>query len=386
MLLICDEISVPNRSPIFRTIQNMTRTPVKTVSIAGSHGNAHLSKVQKAFNALIRQIEKKRAQLAVWEAAIPPFRTKHATELVPLYEDVLDLQVKMVHALDRAAGQKGLTKTERRRIALLITGLAGTLVTARDDAKMKAIYNKYSQSDYDAEETAGMAGMKSLLEDVLGVDLGEDADIRSPEAVLQRAQEEMHAQRTRFDAKRKKSAKQIAREARQEADDQRLRQSIRQIYRKLVSVFHPDREPDPRERERKTALMQRANQAYEKNNLLQLLELQLELELIDQAAVNTIGEYRLKDYNRILQGQLVELDQQIRGAERGFREQFGISPYVGVSPENIMRNLSDEIMATRRTIRDIKKDLLAFEDVRAFRTWLRSVPLPNTDDFSDVPF
>ena len=45
-----------------------------------------------------------------------------------------------------------------------------------------------------------------------------------------------------------------------------------------------------------------------------------------------------------------------------------------------------EIAAARRTIRDIKKDLLAFEDVRAFRTWLRSVPLPKTDDFSDVPF
>ena len=374
----------------------MTRTPVKTVSIAGSHGNAHLSKVQKAFNALIRQIGKKRAQLAAWETAIAPLRTKYATELVPLYEDVLDLQVKMVHALDRAAGQKGLTKTERRRIAILITGLAGTLVAARDDAQMKAIYIKYSHSDYDAEESAEMAGMKSLLEDVLGVDLGEDVDIRSPEAVLQRAQEAMHAQRTRFDAdrqtweelkaKRKKSAKQIAREARQEADDQRLRQSIREIYRKLVSAFHPDREPDPRERERKTALMQRANQAYEKNNLLQLLELQLELELIDQAAVNTIGEDRLKDYNRILQGQLVELDQQIRGAEGGFREQFGISPYVRVSATNIMCNLSDEILDTRRTIRDIKKDLLAFEDVRAFRTWLRSVPLPKTDDFSDVPF
>ena len=61
----------------------MTGTPAKTLSIASSHGNARLSKVQKAFIAPIEQIEKKRAQLAAWEAAIAPFRTKYASELAP---------------------------------------------------------------------------------------------------------------------------------------------------------------------------------------------------------------------------------------------------------------------------------------------------------------
>jgi hypothetical protein len=53
---------------------------------------------------------------------------------------------------------------------------------------------------------------------------------------------------------------------------------------------HPDREPDPHERERKTALMQRANHAYGKNDLLKLLELQLELEHIDQPAYTTLDD------------------------------------------------------------------------------------------------
>lgn len=367
-------------------MRNMIKTPAKTVGVAAGHGGAPLSKVQKAFNALIRQIGKKRAQLAAWDAALVPYRAKFAAELLPLYEDALDLQVRMVHELDRAAGRKELTKTERRKIALLITGLAGTLVAARDDAPMKDIYNKYSGSDYDSEEAAEMAGAKSLFENVLGLDLGEDLDLGSPEAVFERAQEKMREQQTQADARGKKSAKQIAREARQQADDLRLRQSIREVYRKLVSALHPDREPDPRERERKTGLMQRANQAYEKNDLLQMLELQLELEHIDQAAVNDIGEDRLKDYNRILREQLVELEEQILGAEDGFRAQFGISPYVEVSATAVMRNLSAEIMATRRTIREIRTDLLVFEDVRKFKTWLRNVPLPDTDDFSGIPF
>ncbi|MSP97812.1 MAG: molecular chaperone DnaJ [Betaproteobacteria bacterium] len=374
----------------------MTKTHVKTVSIAGKHGNAPLSKAQKAFNELIGQIEKKRAQLAAWDAAIALYRTRYASELVPLFEEILDLQARMVHVLDRAAGQKGLTKSERRKIEALITGLAETLVEARDDAQIKAIYNQYTQTDYDAEEAAKSAGMKSMFEDLLGLDMGEDLDSSSPEDVWTRAQEKMQARQAQHDAdmqawkerlpNRKKSAKQIAREARRQADEQRLSQSIRELYRKLVSAFHPDREPDPLERERKTALMQRANQAYEKNNLLQLLELQLELEHIDPAAVNNISAGRLKDYNRILQAQLAELEQQILSAEEEFREEYGISPYVAMSPAFMMRNLSAEIAATRRTIREIKKELLAAEDARNFRTWLRRVPVNRDEDFRDVPF
>ena len=47
----------------------MTRTHIKTVSIAADHAKPLFSKGQKAFNKLIKQIEQKRAQLAAWEAA-----------------------------------------------------------------------------------------------------------------------------------------------------------------------------------------------------------------------------------------------------------------------------------------------------------------------------
>ncbi len=77
---------------------------------------------------------------------------------------------------------------------------------------------------------------------------------------------------------------------------------------------------DPQERERKTALMQRANQAYQKNNLLQLLELQLELEHIDQSSINSLSEDRLK-YD--LKKQLRELGQEILHVEIGFRHSWG---------------------------------------------------------------
>ncbi|WP_341888453.1 hypothetical protein [Variovorax sp. YR752] len=46
---------------------------------------------------------------------------------------------------------------------------------------------------------------------------------------------------------------------------------MRDIFRKLASALHPDRETDAQQRKVKTALMQKANQAYAANDLLALL-------------------------------------------------------------------------------------------------------------------
>jgi hypothetical protein len=373
----------------------MTKTHLKTVSIAADP--SQLSKRQKAFNTLVKQIEKKRAQLAAWETAIPSYQQKYSSELLPLVDASVDLQVEMVHCLDRACDQKGLTKTERRMIADLITELAGEIAAERDDAALKAVYNKHSKSDYDKETAANIMGMKSMLEEVLGMDLGDDLDMSSPEDIMNRAQAKMREAQAQFDAdrqaseerraKRKKTAKQLAREAQQQAEEQHISQSIREVYRKLASALHPDRETDPQERKRKTALMQRANDAYAKKNLLQLLELQLELEHIDQAAINSMSEDRLKHYNIVLKEQLVELEQEIMHVEGRFRSQFDIAPFFDVAPGTIMRNLDREIVGVKHAIRDLKRDLLAFEDVKKVKAWLKDMRRQSRrGQFDDVPF
>jgi len=376
----------------------MTRTHVKTVAVVTGHDQPQLSKGQQAFNKLIKQIEKKRVQLSDWETAIPLYQQKYASELLPLVKDLMDMQVEFMHSLDRASDHKEMKKSERGVIASLIVDLAGELLASRDDTELKAIYNKHSNSDYDSKEAANIKGMKSMLEDVLGVELGDDLDMSSPEDLFKRVEAQMkeewaqhHADRQAWEEsrpKRKKSAKQLAKEARQQAEEQQISLSIREVYRKLASALHPDRETDLKERERKTALMQRVNQAYEKRNLLLLLQLQLELEHIDQNAVNNISEDRLKHYNKILKEQLAELEQEILHVEDEFTAQFGIDPFEKISPGTIMRDLATEIVGIQHTIRDIKKDVLAFEDIKKVKAWLKKIRRHaiEMDDFDDCPF
>jgi hypothetical protein len=303
----------------------------------------------------------------------------------------------MVHFMDRACDQKGLTASERRMIHELISGMAGDLAAECNDEELKNIYNKHSGSNFDEEAAASLDGLKSLLEEVIGVDLRDDLDLNNPEEIFKRAQTHMHEQQTQFEtdqqeyearqAKRKKSAKQLAKESKQQAEEQQTSQSIRELYRKLCSALHPDREPDPQERESKTGLMQRINQAYDSKNLLLLLELQLELEHIDQTTINDLTSSRLKHYNKILAEQLSELEEEILITENMFKMQYELPPFQRLTPANVMGNLATEIVELKQAIRELKSDLLAFRDIKILKAWLKEMKKRQKMDYlDDCPF
>ena len=314
----------------------MPNTRNKPVTIAPGVERAVLSKAQKTFNDLVARIGKQRARLAAWEAAIAPCHQKYTRELVPALETLAELQKQLVNAFDRASFDKELNNSDQRLIDELIVDLAGQLLLERDDPDLKAVYNRHSDTDYDA--AAAEDDTKSMLEDVFGIDPGSLDDVmEAAEAeVLENAQrrEAEAASNAQARSARRKSAKHRALDARREDDAQRISQSIREVYRKLASALHPDRETDPDERNRKTALMQRVNQAYAKGNLLQLLELQLELEHIDQAALANISEDRLFHYNSILKEEasgagatyLDLFPQFVKQAKQGWIAPDGLHP------------------------------------------------------------
>jgi hypothetical protein len=172
----------------------MPKTPTRIISIATGKDQVHLSKAQKTFNTLTKQIQAKRAALAAWQETIPSYQQKFASELSPLIETLRELHVEIVYCLDRVSDQKGMTSSERRMIGELVSQMAGDLAAESDDAELKTIYNKHSGSDYETEQAAALKGMKSLFEAELGVDLGDDLDINSHEELLKRAQAHLHEQ------------------------------------------------------------------------------------------------------------------------------------------------------------------------------------------------
>ncbi|MBN3776127.1 J domain-containing protein [Burkholderia sp. Ac-20345] len=374
----------------------MTARRGTAVAIAPGHETASLSKAQKAFNALVQQIEKRRERLGAWEAVMPVFQKKFVDELLPLEQTSTALRIRLLNQLDDAYLQKGLSKAEQRTLSGMIANMARDLLDFSDDAQLKAIHDRHSAADHGSDAAAEPRQTKPATEpeSTPGVAAEDDLDALSPEELMARMQAELdeqferdmaeHAAREAQRAKRKKAPRQSAALAKREAEQAESSRSIREVYRKLASALHPDREPDPQEQARKTVLMQRVNHAYANGKLLQLLELQLEIEQIDRHAINGLGEDRLARYNGILEDQLRELDQEIQDVETGFRRTYGIAPSVKVAPDTIMRMLTRDIAGTQRSIHDLNLTLREFDDPANVREWLKDMKrqqaFPRFDD------
>ena len=169
---------------------------------------------------------------------------------------------------------------------------------------------------------------------------------------------------------------------------------MREVYRKLASAMHPDRETDPDERERKTVLMQRVNHAYGQRNLLELLQLQLELEHIDASTLNTLTADRLKHYNRVLTEQLDELKQEVFDQEQGFKLQFNLDPFDKLTLANLPRFYQYQLDSV---LNDIQELILLGEEPnypKSLKAWLKEQrdyeremeKALDDDSFFDDPF
>lgn len=343
-----------------------------------------LSKAQKKFNSLSKKIDAQKKRLQDWQDTLPTYRQRFHSEYQPFVERYMQCRVDLVHLFDAAYHDSFFKKTDKAKLKALILDLSGDLIHEGRE-ELKVIYNRYNDLDFDVESeemnSSISQAMKSLFAEMYDMEFDENVDFSSFENVQEaieakrQAEQAREAHRKSKQQPRKKTTKQLEKEAREKEDAQNTSKSIQEVFRKLVTVLHPDREPDETERERKTALMQRVNDAYRKKDLLLLLALQLEVEQIDQQKLNTLADDRLKHFNKILQDQLNELEQEIEEIEFPFRMQLNMSPYAKLSPESILKSLSMNIRDIQFTIQEKQKELDALQDPVLLKSILKSYRL-----------
>jgi hypothetical protein len=145
----------------------------------------------------------------------------------------------------------------------------------------------------------------------------------------------------------------------------------------LVKTLHPDREPDEAEKARKTELLKQVTTAYENNELLTLLRLQLELERIDQAHLENLAEDQLRYYNKLLREQVRELDDAM------YQEQAELSGFTGQPLYRLTTAAALEYdykwqkTQLEAKIKQLAAEVLAFEhDPAALKAFLKVYKIP----------
>ena len=348
---------------------------VQTLQIVPGAEAPALSPQQKKFNARIKQIEQARQKLLDWEAGIATYRQAHGEILRPLRDALLASQRRWAQALDAALDQRDWSKTDRATLKeLLLEAVGALLESGVDDEPLKALFEKHAGLDFETSQRDGVLALKDMAEAMTGIDLGDDDGLESEEAFFKRLHEGMSEHADAWEAEREArpaKGRQAAAQARREDEDRRAMQSVREIYRKLASALHPDRETDPAQRDAKTALMQRVNQAYEANDLLALLELQLQIEQIDASHIANAGDERLKYYNKVLGEQLDELKAELEHVEIGFLMEFGFGPGPKLNPAKLGVLLQRTRLDWEEDLAEQQRELRLLDDVAATKRWLK---------------
>ncbi len=329
---------------------------------------------QLAFRQLVEKIANHRKMLEEWREYSVRYQQRISGELHPLNLELRAGQREMAILIDELLGApKGPSKANRKKLVHIVLNLAeGLLEENPEDPQIEAIHDRYAEISHAEVREMNQEMERSILEEMLGMDLPE---FDSSEEMFDFAQEKLRATEEKRKAAREERRNRKAAGKGPDKKELALKEaslSVREVYRKLASALHPDREADPAERDKKTVLMQKVNHAYDANDLLTLLNLQLEIEQIDAEHILSLSESRLKHYMEVLKSQLKELKGEIAAVTAP----FSWASIGRLSPESVDRALTSEIENVRLTVRDMKDDIGAFRDPARLRERLKDFVIP----------
>ncbi len=383
----------------------MSRSTALNIAVAAG---ATVSPEHKRFRTLLDKIDKARLRLQQWQERLPLFAQQYKARVEPEEQRLLALRRAWAFELETLLLGQRWSKSEARTLSRLLLDTCAGLIAASEtvDEELKALYNRHAEVDFDTEAQEELDAMKTMLERLGNVDLGDDP-AASPDELMQRAHEQMaqrdaeererHGEREQQRAQhqgpgQRPSRAQTVAQKRAEEDARQASQTVREVYRKLAAALHPDRtdvNAPAEQRAERTALMQRANGAYEAGDLLALLTLQLQIEQVNEAQATQLAASQVRHFNKVLGEQLREVEQEIDGRQAAFAASYGIVLEQRLDPAQLGGLLKDELRAVEAAALQLaqQRRLLVGERVQA-RRYLKRLRHEHQldDEFGDLFF
>ena len=339
-----------------------------------------LSAGQKRFNRLLQSIDKLKAQIAELQALADTFPSLYASTLTPLRNQHRSYLRQMALSLDERLECKGLTAAQKSTLTEILCDFCAELAAAGDEA-MASLHDKHSPQslrEMAQEEAAAMsATMKSMLGDRLDADLEDETlDPMVRIEALLRAAQELAAHEEEEEAQRHHHATASAtppsaarrKAVQQQADAKTL---LRQVYRQLASALHPDREMEPAERLRKTALMSEANAAYGLQDLLALLHIQQRIALLEPGAIGEMPETKIAAMTTLLKQQASSLEHEMLDRREQLQQEFNLDFHQLPTAASLKRNLALQAQDLAYALAQMEDDLQMIQDDAGLKRWLK---------------
>ena len=343
-----------------------------TLPIARAIASGATSPEHKRFKTLLEKTDKARLRLQQWQDQVPLFAQSWRSRMEPEIKRLAQARQDWAFEMEQLLLGRKWSKADAETLKRALLDLCETLLQGDDgNEALKALFNRHSDIEFDALEQEELAEMKQMLEQMSGLDLGDELP-ESADDLLDQAHEQMarrmaeereaqaQAEATRKPPRGGKTGKagkaQSAAQKAAEADAQQASKTVREVYRKLAGALHPDRiaaDASAEQRAQSTTLMQQANAAYEANDLLALLTLQLQIEQVNAAEAAQLAATQVRHFNKVLAEQLRELEAEIEGRQEGFELSYGLMAQRKLDPMQLGKVLTEAVRDVEETMAEL---------------------------------
>lgn len=287
--------------------------------------NIEVSPQHKKLNRLIESIEQQKLLLAEWENAKSEIQQYAGQKLMPAYHQLNQVLYQQLEQLWNSLSRYAFSQADLAELDEKIHDLALSLQSNQTLSEQQGdlieqiivFYQQKSeqrelkrtksikQNQHIQQHQCADNDLEQSLVDVSGIDMEQAID-QGESWDWEHDFDQQHDQYSQA----REQAKLKRKQDKQAQAEKMSEQSLKSVYLKIASIIHPDREPDEDKKAEKTELLQRANEAYEQQDLFYLLKLQLEVE---QQRMNkkALSDEQLKFYQMALELQSTKLQNQI---------------------------------------------------------------------------
>ena len=292
--------------------------------------DVELSPQQQKLNQLIDQIEQQKVELSAWEQAKNEIQVYAQQTLIPSYHQLHLIWFQQLEQLWQHLTQGDFSKAEIAQLDKKLIELSSDLHASQalEHAQLDLVnevfqfyqqhlaHQRVSRTTRLPSHSADVEVHNNFFTQQVSEQHSSNTSSKNEQADTTWEDFEWNTaqhQQAREQAKLKKQ------QEKREQAEKLVTQSLKTVYLKIVASIHPDREPDEVKKIEKTAVLQKANQAYEQQDLFSLLKLQIQIELNTSKGESSVYETKkglsveqIKFYLLALEAQGQRLDDQIR--------------------------------------------------------------------------
>jgi hypothetical protein len=289
-----------------------------------------LSPAQKAFHRLQKKIENLQVSLKTTEEQLDQSLLFYYEKIQPLEKRIVTHLTECIKLLyHHLKNPTSLSKKEHKLLKELISYKINEIFSItmfkEIDPEIRLIFKELEGIDYEEAASKDLDHLRAEMENMfkeegIEIDLSkinlfdDEHDLNHK---LFEAMGEAHAKRLENESAippKEKTKRELEKEKKAQELENLQKKGIGTIYKQLVKVLHPDLEQNPAIKKEKEELMKKLTVAYENNDLITLLSLEMEwINSSDKKGMNEPqkNDEQLKIYNSILKDQIEMLQEGI---------------------------------------------------------------------------